>query len=369
MALYAFHDVILKVERHGQESVEDLPRLLEELSWVPCGVREPSLRLSISLHPNGLSVPPAAREVFRADGFSGRESGDDFYVTDGSSLLHLQPARGEGTAFIAPSFFTKPPLLQNNFWAFGLLKLLRPLGFYSLHAAGIVSKEGVGLLVIGPSGSGKSTLAIGLARQGWHYLSDDAVLLRAPAEAVEALALRKHFYIDADAAVPSGDVSLGEESCEKSPTVPELGGRGSRRAALDQESAALGSPSRMFSQLQEAPDNTGRTRRRVRLEEVYPAQYIARCLPQVLLFSRIVPEAQSALFRLDRVHALRQLLAGSGPQLFDRGTMPHHLEVLKRLIQQSTAYELRVGRDLYRDSMTLVRLLNEAEGAERWPAS
>ncbi|HEX2524474.1 MAG TPA: hypothetical protein VHP35_20360 [Terriglobia bacterium] len=158
MALYAFHDVILKVERHGQESVEVLPRLLEELSWVRIqrGVREPSLRLSISLHPNGLSVPPAAREVFRADGFSALDSGDNFYLTDGSSLLHLQPARGEGTAFIAPSFFTKPPLLQNNFWAFGLLKLLRPLGFYSLHAAGIVSKEGVGLLVIGPSGSGAS---------------------------------------------------------------------------------------------------------------------------------------------------------------------------------------------------------------------
>ncbi|HEX2524475.1 MAG TPA: hypothetical protein VHP35_20365 [Terriglobia bacterium] len=187
------------------------------------------------------------------------------------------------------------------------------------------------------------------------------------------MALRKHFYVDADAAISSGEVPLREESCEKIPTVPELGGRGSRRAALDQESAALGSPrgspSRMFSQLQETPDKAGRTRRRVRLEEVYPAQYMARCSPQVLLFARIVPEAQSSLHPLDRVDALRRLLAGSGPQLFDRGTMPHHLEVLKRLIQQTATYELRAGLDLYRDPMTLVRLLNEAEGAERWPVS
>ena len=170
---------------------------------------------------------------------------------------------------------------------------------------------------------------LGLIRQGWRYLSDDAVLLRSRAEAVEALALRKHFYIDADAAVSSGEIPLGEE----------------------------------------APDGNGRPRRRVCLEEVYPAQYIARCLPQVLLFSRIVPDAQSTLLPLDRVHALRHLLAGSGPQLFDRGTMPHHLEVLKRLIQQSATYELRAGLDLYRDPMTLTRLLNEAEGAQRWPAS
>ena len=59
------------------------------------------------------------------------------------------------------------------------------------------------------------------------------------------------------------------------------------------------------------------------------------------------------LLRLAPVHALRRLLAGSGPQLFDRATMPRHLEVLKRLIQQSAAYELRAGIDLYHDPMTL----------------
>ena len=110
--------------------------------------------------------PTGGPRTVQADGFCVQESGEDFYLTDGSSLLHLQPAQGRGNAFIAPSFFTKPPLLQHNFWAFGLLKLLRPLGLYSLHAAGIVSNEGVGLLIIGPSGSGKSTLAIGLARAG-----------------------------------------------------------------------------------------------------------------------------------------------------------------------------------------------------------
>ena len=328
MTLYAFHGLTLEVKHMGGNTANGLAQLLEELSWVkiPYSVT-PSLRLSVRLRSNGLRAPPWAHELFRADGFSALVSGDDFYLTDGSSLLYLQPGQGQGTACIAPSFFTKRPLLQSNFWAFSLLKLLRPLGLYSVHAAAVVAKGGLGLLIIGPSGSGKSTLAIGLIRHGWNYLSDDAVLLRSHAEGVEALALRKHFYIDADAARSSLELLLGEE----------------------------------------VPDSTGRQRRRVYLQETYPGQHVQQCVPDVLLFSRIVPQPQSSLLPVDRIDALRRLLTGSGPQLFDKDTMTQHLEVLKRLLHQTTVYELQAGLDLYHEPMTLMRLLNEAEGAQRWP--
>ena len=109
MALYAFDDFTLEVNEEGEKIGEDLAQLFEELSWIrmPHLVAEPSLRLSVRLHSNGLRAPPGAREMFRADGFSALVSGEDFYLTDGSSLLHLQPGQGQGTAFIAPSFFTK----------------------------------------------------------------------------------------------------------------------------------------------------------------------------------------------------------------------------------------------------------------------
>jgi hypothetical protein len=276
MALYAFHDLTLEVEQDGPNTGEGLAQLLEELSWVKTSTsaRRPSLRLAVSLHDYALRVPAMAREVFRADGFRGLERRDDFYLTDGASLLRLQASRGRGKAQFAPSFVEKPPLLQRNFWAFGLLKLLRPLRFYSLHAAGVVSREGMSLLIVGASGGGKSTLAIGLIRQGWGYLSDDAVLLRLRLEGVEALALRKPFAVDVGAAAAYADLPFGEE----------------------------------------APDTAGGRRRRVRIEEAYPGQYVPGCLPRVLLFSRIVPQAQSALHPLDRLSALRQLLAQSGPQ-------------------------------------------------------
>ena len=141
----------------------------------------------------GFRIPPNGREVLRADGFVGFEADDEFYLTDGSSLFHLLPRKGEGYARLAPSFSVKPKLAQTNFWCFGLLKLLRPLGVYSLHAAALAATDGAGLLLIGAPGSGKSTLAIGLIRQGWRYLSDDAVLLRDGWRGIEALPLPEEF--------------------------------------------------------------------------------------------------------------------------------------------------------------------------------
>ena len=331
MALYVFHDLTLEVTQKGENTGKGLAQLLNELSWVRKNTLpgKPSLRLFVDDNGNGLKSPLRGHEVFRMDGYSAVEHSESFYLTDGSSLLHLQPGQGQGTVFIAPSFFTKPQLLQANFWAFSLLKLLRPQGLYSLHAGAVVAKGGLGLLIIGPSGSGKSTVSIGLIRHGWDYLSDDAVLLRSRPEGVEALALRRHFYIDADSAPCSAELPLGEE----------------------------------------VPDTNGRRRRRVDLEDAYPGQRVTRCLPQVLLFSHIVPHAQSTLLPLDRVDALGHLLTSSGPQLFDKGTMARHLEVLKRLLHQTAAYELQAGLDLYREPLTLIRLLNDAEGAQRWPAS
>jgi hypothetical protein len=322
MALYAFHNLILEVKQEGQESGEDLPRLLEELLWVKISHRgkEPSLRFSISVHSNGLRAPPGAHEVFRADGFSALVSGEDCYLTDGSSLMHLQPWQGQGAAFIAPSFFTKRPLLQSNFWAFSLLKLLRPLGIYSLHAAGLATRDGSGVLLVGASGSGKSTLAIGLIREGWHYLSDDAVLLSYESQAVHAMALRRNFYIDAVRSSDYSDLPLGED----------------------------------------APDSNGGKRRRIGIHEAFTEQYMSRCLPHILIFPRIKRQQQSALKPVHSVSALQILLAQSAPQLFDRSTMSGHLEVLKRLLQQTEVYELHAGTDLYREPAKLVDLLEQA---------
>jgi hypothetical protein len=165
-----------------------------------------------------------------------------------------------------------------------------------------------------------------LLQQGWGYLSDDAVLLRLQPHGITALACRKPCYVDARTAARYAELPCGEEE----------------------------------------PETQGRWKRRVHLDEVYPAQQVAACLPRVLLFTRIVPTAQSALRPLDHLSALKYLLAQSGPQLFDCYTMASHLEVLKRLVQQAASYALHAGRDLSQQPGLLGYLLAEATGEAQW---
>jgi hypothetical protein len=286
------------------------------------------LRLAIRRHEGGLPIPPTVRQRFTAEGICGLEHGQEIYLTDGTSLVHLQPMQGRGEARLAPSFADQSPLLQRHLWAFSLLTLLRPLGLYSLHAAGIVARGGEGFLVIGRPGSGKSTLALGLIQQGWSYLSDDAVLLRRQSQGVEALACRQPFYVDAHAAAAYAALLLDEA----------------------------------------VPDAAGGWKRRVQIRAAYPGQSVARCLPQVLLFASIIPHPHSMVCPVDPHRALRHLLAESGPQLFDRRTMPQHLDVLTHLVQQTTTYELRAGLDVYHRPARLAELLAEATGEGRWRA-
>jgi hypothetical protein len=323
MTVYTLYDLSLEVSQEVSDTEAVLDHLLLDLSCVRTQVatREPDLRLSVYRHTSKCWLPPLAREIFRAEGFCGLEHGDDFYLTDGASLLHLQARRGQGEAHLVPAFWQKPLTLQRTFWAFGLLKLLRPRGFYSLHAAGLVTPAGRGVLIVGSSGSGKSTLTVGLVRQGWYYLTDDAVLLRLHPAGVAALALRQHCYVDTSALATYTDLPWGEE----------------------------------------VPDRLGRYRRQLRLADAYPDRLISQCLPQVLLFACIVPATESTVRHLDRPSALKQLLAQSGPQLFDHRSMAQHLEVLKCLVQQTTTYELLAGGDLHQQPGLLAHLLDEAE--------
>jgi hypothetical protein len=318
MGLYKFQDLFLEVEPAELESRVGLAPLWSSLSFdqSPEVGQSLSACVSIRLHDRSADViPPGMHLIFSGDGFSIFENGDEFFLTDGPSTFILQPTLGRGTAYLSPVFADKPLLLQRKFWSFGLLKLLRWRGFFSLHAAGLVTPEGRGVLVIGPPGSGKSTLVLGLVRTGWKYLTDDAVLLRSCSNGVAALGLRRDIFIDADEAPRYSNLSLGEE----------------------------------------VADGAGRMRRPVNLE-INCGQRVSECRPDLLLFTHIVPKEESSLTPLDQVKAMKHLLEASGPQLLDRHTMGTHLEVLRELLTQTKSFELGAGLDLYRNPETLRQL-------------
>ena len=85
--------------------------LLQDLSFVKFheGEEKTSLCLSIRMSDQVVSFPCVDREVFRIDGLCGQEQGNDFYLTEGTSLLHLQVLKGEGEATLLP-----PPSFSNH---------------------------------------------------------------------------------------------------------------------------------------------------------------------------------------------------------------------------------------------------------------
>src|SRR5690242_21906642 len=129
MVHYTFQDTVLDVWPDALVCRARLTALWSGLYLT--SVNEPPkterYRLMIRLQEGYTTVPPGARFLFRAGGFSVLEDDESCYVSGDSCLFHLQPRCGRGEAFVDSGFFDKPELEQSNFWTFGLLKLLRPL--------------------------------------------------------------------------------------------------------------------------------------------------------------------------------------------------------------------------------------------------
>ena len=229
-----------------------------------------------------------------------------FDLACGASRLRVLPLENQGSCYLAADFFDYSLYEQREFFLLGLLMLLRPHGLYGLHACGLES-GGMGLLVIGHSGAGKTTTCLNLIERGWRYLSDDAVLLRKttdPADSsVEALAFRKGF------------------SC-----TPET---------LSQFPRLAGS--------YECGDPEGK--RIVQLSEDYGGGFTPTCKPNLLIFPKRADARRTSLEPLWPVHALLRLSQQSGGIMTDTAVSQGQLELLKRLTQQSTSFELNLASD------------------------
>jgi hypothetical protein len=256
-------------------------------------------------------MPPTPGSAVAAwHGLTVHAAGEAAVVSDGASVMHLWLKEAQGEAQLAPTFVHEPRLRRQRFWALGLMKLLRSQGLFALHAAGVSTPCGTNVLLIGASGAGKSTLAFGVVPHGWGYLSDDAVLLRARPDRVEAVTLRRTFLV----------------------------------------SVADG-------------------KRPVDVQSTHPGQHLGPVSPSLLFFPRIVSREDSTTRRLSVAEAVARLLSHSGPELFDRDTMGLHLRALAELARQAPAYELSAGRDLYDRPDRLLKIIADCDGTTQWPVS
>lgn len=189
---------------------------------------------------------------------------------------------------------------------FALLGMLQRRAMFAIHGAALGLDESRGLLLIGESDTGKSTLTMTLVRSGWRYLSDDSIFLCPNGdEPIEAIPFRRDFGFDADA----------EE------IFPELRGASA-------------------SQLTDAQ------KRRVRMDALYPGQFLERCIPRVMVFPRVDPRADSRIEAIRPTEALRRLMTQSSFVDMDAELARHQMEVLQRTIRQCRCVALVAGADL-----------------------
>jgi len=204
---------------------------------------------------------------------------------------------------------------------------LRRCGLFELHAAGVVEPEtGEGFLFVGPSGSGKSTLATHLASAGWQYLSDDALILHASGEGVEALALRRQF------AVTEPTVATGV-----------LGG---------------------FEDRLTEPAPFDPLKRRFEPQELFPDRFAESCLPRAVFFPVITGETESGARRLSQAETMRGLIRMCPWACYDKPSAGEHLGVLAKLARQAAGHELRAGTDLLGDAAYVSAFVRERARGE-----
>ena len=279
---------------------------------------------NITLHFAATDIPPniphPKSEPISFYGLSIFETGDYVYITDGLSTFQAQPQAGIGHVTLYRSCKESHLLSKHNLFLVGLFHLLPYQNFYHLHAAGLVRDE-TGYLFIGESGSGKSSISLSLVRQGWHYLSDDALLIRSSVDGVEVLSFRKRFYVDP---------VLIHHYPEIAPHLLE-------------------------------PSNDGDTKQLLDLEPVYPDRFCPNCLPEVLIFTSIAPHSESKLVPIDRTSALVKLMKQSATLFFNRALIREHTEVLKKLLYQTASYQLLAGIDLWKNPAKISEVLGQHE--------
>lgn len=273
--------------------------------------------ISLTWHQQGppIALPTKARPIAKHHGIQAWQTDTHFYLSDDTGIVQLDPAGGlgVGTFLTAPSTLS---ILHRDLFLYSLLWLLRAQGWYAAHAACLTNGHG-GCLIVADSGSGKSTLTLGLLQAGWHYLTDEAILLQPREEQVEVRPLRRDLY-------------------------------------LEPETAAL------------FPDTHGRwqpcmlredTKQRLDVQNMYPTQVRNRCYPDLLLFPTIMHVPQSRLIPVDKAEALYHLIQQSALVTMDPQIAPGHLDVLAQLVRQTRHYRLLAGQDLARDPRRLAPLL------------
>jgi hypothetical protein len=142
-------------------------------TWSPV-FDEPPILLNFDVSPTIAALPEASEFHALGHQFAFAAGAKNLAIGDTSSR--------SGVAWLTANAVEDAPYFRYHFLEAMALEMIVSLYLTPFHA-GLVEREGRGVLLCGDGGMGKSSIALGCARRGWTYLSDDACYLlreRAP---------------------------------------------------------------------------------------------------------------------------------------------------------------------------------------------
>jgi hypothetical protein len=255
---YGMHGVVLVLEATDHVLLSLLDRRLDVFRvGAHPRIEEPTLRFEFVTADSGgdwYAPAPEHRIVYEAAGIEFRytELPDQLRAYAGTKLVALcDMGRSEARFMLADGTQDELELHAQTLFTVFLLELMKRVGRYGLHAAGI-SVDGAGLVIAGPSGAGKSTLtvlALNSLGSRTAFMGDDMLFMRTGASGVTVLGwpepidvsgrtvrlvpglerwLREDTSGERKVRVPASDISSASPAFEVVPTVlviPRVTGR------------------------------------------------------------------------------------------------------------------------------------------------
>ena len=268
--------------------------------------------------PSGLPTPESGFEI--EDGYCYPGTEEIMLAVNGSTILVGAPELKRTDVWLSETTAGRHPLALNNVILYAVQAGLRRAGMYQFHAGCVLTGDQArGILLVGDSGSGKSTLTATLVQHGWHFVSDDNLLLTDSSHGIAAWALRRYFTFD--------------ESTLKA-------------CGLLQFKHAVGS---------RVPGDRDKIRFYAR--QAFRHRFVEACMPGVILFPTITGESTSWIEPVSQGDALARLIRQCPWATCDVAAAPKHLQALTNLVKQTRSYAFSAGRDVFEDPTSLPGLI------------
>ena len=275
----------------------------------------------IEIHKTPPPAWPPSDSSFEIEDGHCFANGDHIRLDVNGSIIVVGPPELKRTdIWLSDSTAGRHPLALNNVILYAVQAALRRAGLYQFHAGCVLSSADCGaILLVGDSGCGKSTLTATLLLSGWHFVSDDNLLLRESSAGIEAWALRRYFTFD--------QATL--KACHLDVFAESIGGR--------------------------VPGKTEKFRFYAR--QPFAEKFVASCLPGAILFPQVTSEPKSRVEPLKQGDALARLIRECPWATCDAAAAVDHLQVLSKLARQTRSYTIFAGQDVFETPASITDLI------------